>query len=997
MNRLFLSRLWTVLATVFATILVAFIIGTGVAYAYAPIINVTLHIQTFETVETGDGTEDTEYFKSDYKTIDEIYDFAFEASKNVEAEGLVLLKNEQIAPDVKALPMAKNSKVSLFGTGSAYINCSSQGMRNPGDKEDFPTLKEALEGLEGGTVEVNPDLWEFYTTGLAKDYGGTKTVNNETGLQTYYVNEAPWNLYSAVENSFADYGDAAIVVLTRDSTEGSDANATHSDTPTGDYLTLHENERELLVQLSRLRSSGTFDRLIVLLNSAVHIQLDFLDDPAITVDGMMWIGNTGMSGIHAVAEALVGDVNPSGRLTDTLVKDNFSSPAMASLSYNDNKIFSRSWTDDRLNVTNRNYGVYVEGIYVGYRYYETRYSDLIEGRPGVGPFEYEDVVAYPFGYGSSYTEFAYSDLEVTPSADGETFDVSVTVTNTGSVPGKETVQLYVQKPYTEYARTNMMEVAAVELIGYGKTNVIEAGRDETVTISVEKADLASYDVYGAGTYILDAGDYYLTAAKDAHDAANNILAAKNYSVGMTDAGNRSLVATGEDFITVTERDTTTYAVSREGDEEAEITNRLGHMDINRYAGMGNNYVTYVSRNDWVGTWPSAAADIVLNDILVEDLQNVDIADVEREGTLPTYGVASGLTLAMMRGKTYDDEQWKPFLDQMSFDEVNTLLTTAICNTAEITSVAKPRTREQDGPTYCKESNIYQNKMYTRFPCEGIWAASFNADAIADVAKAIANEAVYEDENFLKYTGMYAPGLNIHRLPHGGRNHEYFSEDPYLAGMAAQAEIRTLQSYGVITFPKHYIFNEQEINRNGISVWLNEQSAREIYLRPWKYAVSPKRGNSHAVMTAFNRTGAKWASADSALIDILRDEFGFDGFILTDMADSNGATYMTTLDGMLAGTDAWLSSGNDHSFEQYRGNATIENLMRESVHRIMYVTANYSAAMNGMSTTTKIIPLMAWWEGVLIAVLVVFGVLTAGSIALLVISLLKGRRAASDKA
>lgn len=181
------------------------------------------------------------------------------------------------------------------------------------------------------------------------------------------------------------------------------------------------------------------------------------------------------------------------------------------------------------------------------------------------------------------------------------------------------------------------------------------------------------------------------------------------------------------------------------------------------------------------------------------------------------------------------------------------------------------------------------------------------------------------------------------------------------------------------------------------MWLNEQSAREIYLRPWKYAVSPKRGNSHAVMTAFNRTGAKWASADSALIDILRDEFGFDGFILTDMADSNGATYMTTLDGMLAGTDAWLSSGNDHSFEQYRGNATIENLMRESVHRIMYVTANYSAAMNGMSTTTKIIPLMAWWEGVLIAVLVVFGVLTAGSIALLVISLLKGRRAASDKA
>lgn len=992
MNKLFSTRLWTVLATVLASLLIVFIIGTGVAYAYAPIINVTFGIQTFKTVETGDGTEDTEYFKSDYKTIDSIRDYAFEASKQVEAEGLVLLKN-----DNNALPMAKDSKVSLFGTGSAYINCSSQGMRNPGDKTDFPTLKEALEGLEGGSIDVNDTLWDFYTTGPASSYGGTKNLSSETGLQTYYVNEAPWSLYSAVESSFASYGDAAIVVLTRDSTEGSDANTTHSDTPTGDYLTLDANERELLTQLSRLRANGTFGKIIVLLNSAVHLQLDFLDDPAITVDAMMWIGNTGMSGIHAVAEALVGDVNPSGRMTDTLVKDNFSSPAMASLSYNDYKSFSRRWDSDELNGTNRNYGVYVEGIYVGYRYYETRYTDVVEASAGVGPYVYDDVVAYPFGYGKSYTTFAYSDFSVSENEDGRTFDVSVKVTNTGSVPGKETVQIYVQKPYTAYARQYMMEVPAVELVGYGKTAELTGGASETLTISVEKENLTSYDVYGAGTYILDSGDYYITAAYDAHDAANNILAAKGYSTGMTAAGNASLVKTGDDFITVTERDTETYSVSREGDEETEITNRLGQMDIMRYDGIGDNYVTYVSRSNWVDTWPVSAANLNLNDTLIEDLQNVDIDTVESQGTMPTYGVASGLTLAMMIGKEYDDPQWKTLIDQMSFDEVNTLLTTAICNTAEIVSVAKPRTREQDGPTYCKESNIYQNKMYTRFPCQGIWAATFNPEMIAGVAKAIANEAVYEDENFLKYTGMYAPSLNIHRLPHGGRNHEYFSEDPYLSGMAAQVEIETLQSYGVITFPKHYVFNEQEINRNGIGIWLNEQSAREIYLKPWKYAVSPSRGNSHAVMTAFNRAGAKWASAEKALIDILRVEFGFDGFVLTDMADSNGATYMTTLDGMLAGTDAWLSSGNDHSFEQYRGNATIENLMRESVHRIMYVTANYSAAMNGMSSTTIIVPLMAWWEIVLIAVLIVFGVLTAGSVAMLALSLIRKRKNAGGHA
>ena len=984
MKKIFSVRLWTVMVTVMATLLIVFIIGTNVAYAYAPIINVTFGIKTFEEVETGDGTENTEYFKSDYSTVDEIRSHAFDASKEVEAEGLVLLKN-----DNKALPMAKNAQVSLFGTGSAYINCSSQGMRNPGDKTSFPTLKAALEGIEGGSIGVNPDLWEFYTTGAAKDYGGTKRLNNDTGLQTYYINEAPWSLYDSVRSSFSSYGDAAIVVLTRDATEGSDVNAMNSDGANGDYLALDPHETRLLSELSTLKANGTFGKIIVLLNSAVHLQLDFLDDPAITVDACMWIGNTGMSGIHAVAEALVGDVNPSGRLVDTLVKDNFSSPAMASMSFNENKTFSRSWNDSSLNVTNRNYGVYVEGIYVGYRYYETRYIDVVEARSNVGDYDYESTVAYPFGYGLSYTTFAYSGFKVEENADGKTFDVTVTVTNTGEAAGKEVVQIYAQKPYTAYARSRQIEVSGVELVGFGKTDILAPGADETLVISVEKEHLASYDVYGAGTYILDAGDYYITAAYNAHDAANNILASKGYSVGMTGPGDPGLVA--DDFITVTEIDDKTFAVSNEGPAETAVENRLCDMDIMRYKGIGDNFVNYVSRSNWMRTWPSAAADLKLSDRLLGDLQNVDVGTVERSGELPLYDASNGLTLAMMRDLDYDHEDWDKLIDQMSFDEVNTLLTTAICNTAEIVSVAKPRTREQDGPTYCKESNVYREKMFTRFPCQGIWAATFNAEMIANVARSIANEAVYEDENFLEYTGMYAPGLNIHRLPHGGRNHEYFSEDPFLSGWAAQAEIRTLQSYGVITFPKHYIFNEQEINRNGVGIWLNEQSAREIYLKPWKYAVSPKRGNSHAVMTAFNRAGAKWASASKELIDILRIEFGFDGFVLTDMADSNGASYMTTLDGMLAGTDAWLSSGNDHSFKQYKGNATVENAMREAVHRIMFVTAKYSAAMNGISSTTIIVPLMAWWEGVLIAVLILFGVLTAASAALLALSLIrKGR-------
>lgn len=982
MKKLFSVRLWTILSTVISSLLVVLIIGTNVAQAYAPMINVTLQIQTYDTVDTGDASEDTEYFKADYKTRETIKDYAAETSKAVEAEGLVLLKNEN-----GALPLEKSAKVSLFGAGSAYLNCSAQGMRNANDKKDFPTLKDALE--KSG-LSVNPDLWAFYTTGAAKDYGGTKQINETTGLQTYYINEAPWTLYDAnLRGTFSSYGDAAIVVLTRDSTEGSDVNTTYSDGKDGDYLTLHENETRLLTELSTLKANGVFARIVVLLNSAVHLQLDFMDDPAILVDACMWIGNTGMTGIEAVAGALVGDVNPSGRLTDTLVKDNFSSPAMASLSFNEYKTFSRAWDNAALNATNSKYGVYVEGIYVGYRYYETRYTDLVEARPRVGMFDYTAAVAYPFGYGLSYTSFSYSDFSV-KAGDG-TFDVSVTVTNTGERAGKNTVQIYLQKPYTEYAQSVKMETASVELVGYAKTGMLAPAASETVTVSVEKELLASYDVYGAGTYVLDAGDYYLTAADNAHDAANNILAKKGYAEGMIGSGNPDLVS--GDFIKVTELDAETYSVSSETGSGTKIGNKLGEMDLMRYSGVGGNYIEYVSRSDWEGTFPKAAADIALTGKMIADLQNVDVSDVESEGSLPTFEAFDGdnaLTLAMMRGKAYDDPDWEKLLDQLSFDELNTLMTTAICNTSEIASVVKPRTREQDGPTYCKESNNYDVKMNTRFPCEGIWAATFNNELITEVAKAIANEAVYEDEDFLRYTGMYAPGLNIHRLTHGGRNHEYFSEDPYLTGIAGQNVIEGFQSLGVIAFPKHFIFNDQEVNRNGVGVWLNEQAAREIYLKPWKYALSPRRGNSHALMSSFNRAGTKWTSATKALIDIAREEFGFDGFVLTDMADSNGATYMTTLDGILAGTDAWLSSGG-HSFYQYRDNPTIVNKMRESAHRIMFVTANYSYAMNGISTTTRIVPLMVWWEVVLTVALVVLAVLTAGSVGMLAFSLIRKRK------
>ena len=971
-------KLWTVLSVLLATLLVISIAGYTIAYSYEALLNATLGLKNYREIDNSDGTENTQYFTAKFTTADAIHQNSDAVSEALEAEGLVLLKNNGALP----LDKAANLKVSLFGTGSVNINNSVQGMRGGvGGAQDsaasLPTLKDALEGVQ---VSVNPTLWNFYTTGAAKGYGGEKRLNAANNIQTYYINEVPWRMYDAtVRASFADYADAAIVVISRDDTEGADLNVFGSDGENGNYLALSPEERELLEELTRLKAAGTFKSVIVLLNEAPALQLDFLQNENIDVDACLWIGNTGMSGIRAVARALVGDVVPSGRLSDTFVYDNLSSPAMAAWALNANMVFSGRYNAQELNNTQDFYGVYNEGIYVGYRYYETRYADVVEGRNNVGVYDYASTVAFPFGSGESYTTFAYGGFAVKENADGKTFDVSVTVTNTGDTySGKEVVQVYLQKPYTDYAMANGMEVAAIELAGFAKTGVLAPGASQTLNITVEKEDFASYDVYGAETYVLDAGDYYLAAGKNAHDALNNVLAAKGYAVadGMDAAGDSSLAWK----TTVDQLDTTTYAVSSE--TGSAVTNRLAFADPNRNVGAGSNLVTYVSRSDWMGTWPTQAIALTITPEFLSQLQSdIEPASV---GTLPTLGQQSGLTLIMLRGKAYDDPDWDKLLNEMSYEDMNTLLSTAYCITAQVSSVAKPMTNEMDGPTYCKEGITD-----SRFPCEGIWSSTYNTDLLYAVGEALANDCL-----FVGYNGMWIPGINIHRTPYGGRAHEYFSEDPYLTGKAVQAEVEGIQAYGVIAYPKHFIFNDQEANRNGVGIWLNEQAAREIMLRPWKYACGPTRGNAHGVMSSFNRAGNIWTSASDGLVNgILRSEFGFNGIIITDMADANGTVYMSCVDGIMAGTDIWLSSGKDHSFMAYRNNASVVNAMRESCKRVLYNVCNYSAVMNGYSASTQIVRVYTWWEIALLSAVIGFAVLTAGAVAMLCVADKQRRRKA----
>ncbi|MCD8040353.1 MAG: glycoside hydrolase family 3 C-terminal domain-containing protein [Clostridia bacterium] len=939
-----------------ATLLAVVMALTTAGAENASVINSALGATTYRVETVDDGTEeDTEYYKATYTSSSALSADYAALCEEVEGEGIVLLKN-----DNNALPLDKGSKVSLFGQGAVNFNYNTTGSSSTGSTSSYATLKDAFEYNDRMTV--NPTLWSFYNSSTYSSYGRSYSTSG------YKVNEAPYSIYTDdVKSSYYTYNDAAIVVISRDSGEGSDSTTYGSDGLDGSYLSITETEQELLEELTAKKGS-VFKSLIVIINTSLGMQLDFLDYSGIDVDACLWVGNAGSHGSYAIGAVLVGDVNPSGRSTDTYLKDNFSSPAMASWAYNTNKKFTQSYTNykdyDFINTTNRYYGVYVEGIYVGYRYYETRYEDYVMGTANVGSYDYSSDVAYPFGYGLSYSEFEYSDYTVTENEDN-TYTVSVTVTNTSSVAGKEVVQVYLQKPYTDYDIENGVEKASVELVGYAKTEKLNPNESETVEIVVDKEQFKTYDSNKAQTYILDAGTYYLTAAENAHDAVNNILAKKGYTTegGKMDAdGNAELVAVALEQSSL---DTTTYKYSTE--TGAEITNQFDFCDVNRYSGSGTNSVTYVSRSNWTGTFPNASVSLAIaTEEMAQDLQSDN--EVEEDGSeMPTYGASNGLTLIMLRGYDYDDETWDDLLDQMTFAEQALLISDGYHLTNMVSSVGKPQTTDENGPT-----SVSGSVTGYCLPSEGIWAATFNDELIERVGNLLGDDCIMAGVQ-----GLYAPGVNIHRTPFGGRSHEYFSEDSYLTAMASVAEIKGIQDRGVIAYVKHLAFNNEETNRNGVGIWLNEQSARELYLLPFEYSMRPSMGNAHATMTSFNRAGCTWTSASSELmLNVIRDEWDFDGFAITDASSGNGAYYMTYYDGIMNGTNLYDGTGTSTSLDKYKSSARFANMMRESCHRILYVVCNYSAAMNGISSNTKIVAVTPWWqtlltvlEGVSIALIV----------------------------
>lgn len=990
---------WGILTGLTSVLTIGSIVGNVFANRYATTINVALDTSYSKVVGYD---ENSMYFTSDFENEDARWEYERELCAQIEAEGAALLKN-----DNSALPLGSGAKVSLFARGSVELVYGGTGSGSV-DTSAAPTLKEALTN-EG--ISVNETLWSWYES-TSEKYGRVTPASISDALAAntqYAVNEAPWSeVESANASSFAEYGDAAIVVLSRSGGEGADLPdgdstvsletntnagglnasgekeqvAENVDTVLygvgaegdGDYLALSQEEKDLLAGLKALKDDGTFKKIVVLLNTSNALELDFLN-PEICgadygIDSCMWIGDVGQTGAIGVGRLLSGSIAPSGSIVDTFWYDNMKNPAVVNfytVPYAGYEQYGLALEGADVQGM---YSVYQEGIYLGYRYAETRYEDVVMGTEKAGDFDYASTVAYPFGYGMSYTTFDFSDFTFTEGADA--FTVSVNVTNTGDAAAKKTVQIYFQSPYTDYDKQNAIEKASVELCGFDKTEVLEPGASEKVTIEIPKTELRAYDANGAKGYILDAGDYYFTAANGSHEAVNNILAAKGFGSanGMTADGNADLVGK----FTQAELDTQIFRNSAATGNE--ITNLFDESDPNK-SSLTPGTVTFLTRSDWEGTFPTARQALTMNDELANALAFTQYKAEEHADTaMPTLASGGDMSISEMIGAEYDDERWEVLLDQLTFEEMVNTITLGFHNTAACETVSKAATKDENGPQGLTAS-LTGGKSAMCYTSEDVMAATMNTELMEDVGRCIGNDCLD-----MGYSGLYGPGINMHRTPYSGRNFEYYSEDPFVAGTICTAETKGIQSKGVYVYLKHVALNDSESSRRGVNTWLTEQTAREIYLEVADKAIID--GGAWCVMSGFNRWGAQWCGENANLMNgYLRGEAGMRGMSITDF--SGLSQYMDVADGLIGGSDIWDSPMpmiHTAAAGQMAGDPYMVTEMREAMHRILYTVVN-SNAMNGWNSETHIEPNTPWWQLAIYGLIGVSALLTVLSVFMLV--------------
>ncbi|HEM2749026.1 TPA: glycoside hydrolase family 3 protein [Streptococcus suis] len=958
-------------------------IGTAVANVYAlkytPIINTYLGHTDYKIEDKG-SEGDTTYFDRTYS--DEVSRLAADSAAGKEAagEGIVLLKNNS------ELPLQSGSKVTLLGVTSANILYGGGGS-GAVDTSTVPTMKTALEA---SGFEVNPQMWDFYTTGAAKDI--KMDVPDIAGTGRYVIHEASMDLLTDKEkNSFSSYNDAAIVSISRSGGESSDlpkeydesyletmdvkgyAGDFHSDPVDSPedigrhYLELTSNEEKLIKY-----AKENFDKVVLVINSANPIDLGFIEDEEYGVDAALWIGNPGQDGLYALADILNGTINPSGKLVDTYAYDQTGSPAFVNFGLN-----SVESDDPR----GTNYVVYQEGIYVGYKYYETRYEDSVlnqgNATANVGvtvenatKWSYEDEVQFPFGYGLSYTSFSHELVK--HSSDENSYKFDAKVTNSGDEAGKEVVQLYMQSPYTEYDKTAGIEKSSVQLVGFVKTEELAPGESGEYTITVDKENLKTYDTTangGEGGYIVEEGNYYFAIATDAHSAVNHILEKKGIT-NLPEEADSALVV--EEKVSSSEK----FAVSTATGET--ITNQFTDTDMSTY----DENFTYLSRSDWQATYPQLY-QLELTEDIATGLE-IPTGTDNPDATMPQTGVDNGLTLAMMREVDFDDPLWDTFLDQLSAEEMYNLVRIGGYQTQAISSVGVPATVHVDGPAYVGVAGLTgvttKEKTYA-WSSEILLASTWNTDILYNMGQLIGEDALAQEE--LNFAGWYAPAMNIHRTAFSGRNFEYYSEDSFLSGQMGAATTKGATEKGLITFIKHFVLNDQETSRAALLTFANEQAIREVYLAPFEESVV--EGGALGIMAGMNRVGIAWAGNHTGLMtNVVRNEWGFDGIVVTDQASFPEAfPFMAIRGGLEAGTDLYLNTGTDNwQIEDYQNNPTVMTQLRTASKHILYAVSR-SLAMNGLSSTSvvkKVLPLWQIWmysADVVIAIIVGGGIYFLG--------------------
>lgn len=783
---------------------------------------------------------------------------AQEVNLKLAEEGFVLLKNENAT-----LPLNKGARISVFSKNS--VNLSYGGSGSGGF--DTSNNKNLYESLNDAGFVINPTLKNFYESSQS---GPVRTANSSDldngDNQKIATAETPQSKYTdAVKNSYADYSDAALVVITRIGGEGFDLPRYQGDSegavsPDSHYLELDQNEIDLLTAVT----DGTFKRVVVVFNTPSSFEATFLKDSAYAafadkIDAAVWIGFTGSNGITALGEILNGDVNPSGRLVDTWAADFTKNPSFVN--------FGTGCLPDTTDKYDGGmyYSVdYEEGIYVGYRYYETR------GETD-GEDWYNANVVYPFGYGLSYTTFDWTvgDASASEIELGATITVPVTVKNTGSVAGKDVVQLYASAPYT----LGGIEKAHKVLVGFAKTKLLQPGESETVTVSFDPYSAASYDYRDANSngfsgYELETGEYTLYVSRNAHESEKAI--ALNLAAD---------VQIGTDPTT-----------------DSEVVNR--YTDSENFLDSDWQLDAMLSRADWEGTWPTpqtaqqhAGTDRLYEEIRSEEHNNPTDFDSEEYpwfGEEPTLTLRDLLPSAEAEGYepvvSYDDERWEELMMGCDEEEMIALINNGAYHTLAMESVGLPATIHGDGPSgfTCFMSKEQVNGT-CQYVSEPVMASTWNINLMNELGEAIGEEGTIGDKaTGQPYSSIYAPGVNIHRSPFGGRCSEYFSEDPFISGMMGAAEVQGIQSRGVLPTVKHFVANEQETHRSigGDLSWLSEQALREIYLKPFEYTV--KLGETRGIMTSFNRIGTRWTGGDYRLLtEILRNEWGFNGLVICD--------------------------------------------------------------------------------------------------------------------